>query len=426
MRYNYGEGITSPGEEEFYLEKRSLEKLARPLLIIVYLILGVLAFHLFVKYLFMWFLPFVIGFAVSRLAIPLCRWGKKKLKMKNGLASALSAVLMMITVLAAVGAVGYVIGLWVVPYIRRVTVTLSGTLEQLTSTWASLIVWMDNILPADISRSIQEAIADLPKNFDFMGKVVSPVLSAAGSLPMMIFSCVVAPLSAFFFTKYDSEIGEILRSALPDKIYEAAARTYHSLFSKLWKWLKAQCILCGIDFVLIFTGLLISGVNNAFMAAALIFCVDFLPVLGSGLVLIPWAIIALLMGNYRLAIGLAIVYIIVLIVRNMFEPHVLGAQINMNPFVTLLSIYAGYKLYGVLGMLMIPLLAITVVQLNDWGYVRLWRRPHPEGDAPPQGKSRLKAKILNRGVLGRVLGDSSRENAPETEKTDEASEKDGK
>ncbi len=408
------------------MEKKSLEKLARPLLIIVYILLGVLAFHLFVKYLFMWFLPFVIGFAVSRLALPLCRWAKKKLKMKNGIASALSAVLMMIAVLAVVAAAGYGISLWVVPYIRRVATTLSGTMEQLTSTWASLIVWLDNILPADLSKTVQNAIFDLPKNFDFMGTVVSPMISVAGSLPLIIFSCVVAPLSAFFFTKYDSQITGIIKATLPEKLHEAVTRTYHNLFSKLGSWLKAQCILCGIDFALIFTGLLITGVNNAFMAAVLIFCVDFLPVLGSGLVLIPWALIALLMGNYRVAIGVAIVYIVVLVVRNMLESHVLGAQINMNPFVTLLSIYAGYRLYGVLGMLMIPLLAITVVQLNDWGYIRLWRHPEEdEASAPPEKKNRLKAKILNRGVLGKMLGEKPAENEEKTDR-DENSGNPGK
>ncbi|MDD6261905.1 MAG: sporulation integral membrane protein YtvI [Clostridiales bacterium] len=378
------------------MEKKPIEKLVRPLLVLIYVFLGAAAFHVFTKYLFMWFLPFVIGFAVSRMALPLSRAMEKKLKFKNGLASAAASVIMMIAVIAAVGALGYVLALWIIPYVKRVFTTLSGTMEQLTSTWASLIVALDAIFPADVSKSIQDALSSLPKNFDFMGKVVSPVLSAAGSLPMTIFSVVVTPLSAFFFTKYNAGITGILKSSLPEKIYEAVSRVYHNLLSKLGKWLKAQCILCGIDFVVIFAGLLITGVNNAFTASCLIFVVDFMPVLGSGLVLIPWAIIALLMGNYRVALGVAIVYVVVLVVRNMLEPHVLAAQINMNPFVTLLSIYAGYRLYGVVGMVMLPLLAITVVQLNDWGYIRLWRSPEPaaEAESPPP-KSRLKVSVLN-------------------------------
>ena len=380
------------------MEKKSLEKLARPLLIILYIIIGVLVFHIFVKYLFGWFLPFVVGFVVSRLAVPLCKTLKKKLKFRNGLASGLSAVLMMIAVLAVVGALGYGISLWVIPYLKRVTTMFSGTMEQLVSTWASLIVWLDDIFPADISKTIQNAIADLPKNFDFMGKVVSPVINVAGSLPLVIFSCVVAPLSAFFFTKYDSQIGDMLKSALPETFYEATTRTYHNLISKLWKWFRAQCILCGIDFVVIFSGLLISGVSNAFMAAALIFFVDFLPVFGSGIVLIPWAVIALLMGNYKVAIGLAIVYVVVLIVRNMLESNVLGAQINMNPFVTLLSIYVGYRFYGVFGMLLIPIIVLTIIQLNDWGYIHLWKKPEEETGVSSAPKNNLKVKILNRAA----------------------------
>ena len=136
------------------LEKKSLEKLARPLLIIVYIILGALAFHLFAKYLFGWLLPFIVGFVVSRLALPFCRWLKTKLKFRNGLASAVSAVIMMIALLAVVGVLGYGISLWVIPYLKRVVSMFSGTMEQLVSTWASIIVWIDDIFPADISEMI--------------------------------------------------------------------------------------------------------------------------------------------------------------------------------------------------------------------------------------------------------------------------------
>ncbi len=384
------------------MEKPSFEKLVRPLVVLIYVALIVLAVHVFVKYLFLWFLPFFIGFVVSRPAIPLARRMTEKLKLRRGFSSAISSLLMVLGALVLVAGLAYVIGLWIVPYIKRVFATLSGTMEQLTATWASLVVTLDDVFPPEMSKGIQDAIASLPTKFDLMGTIVKPVINVAGSLPMIIFSVVVTPLSAFFFTRYHEPIVVVLKGVFTESFYEAASRTYHTLISKLWAWLKAQAILCSIDFAVIFAGLLITGVGNAFTAALLIFVIDFLPILGSGLALIPWALIALLMGNYRVAIGVAIVYVLVLVVRNSLEPHVLGSQINMNPFVTLFSIYAGYRLYGFVGMFLLPLTVLVVIQLNDWGYLHLWEKLTPEPEAETAVGKKSRVRILNAGIFRKL------------------------
>jgi predicted PurR-regulated permease PerM len=116
------------------------------------------------------------------------------------------------------------------------------------------------------------------------------------------------------------------------------------------------------------------------LLAGIIAFVDFLPVLGAGGVLIPWALIAFILGNVKLAIGLLVLYVVILMVRNLVEPHVLGQQIGMHPLLTLFSIYLGFRMYGFLGMLIVPLLFITVIQLNQWGYIRLWRDKNTDSE----------------------------------------------
>ncbi|MCR5663495.1 MAG: AI-2E family transporter, partial [Oscillospiraceae bacterium] len=140
-------------------------------------------------------------------------------------------------------------------------------------------------------------------------------------------------------------------------------------------WLRAQLQLLLITFFELLAALLILRVRRPVAAAALTALVDALPVFGVGAVLLPWAAIALLRGSTRLALGLTLSYGIISLVRNALQAKLLGDQIGLAPLPSLLSAYAGWKLCGVWGALLFPLLAVTLVQLNERGVVRLWRDP---------------------------------------------------
>ena len=108
------------------------------------------------------------------------------------------------------------------------------------------------------------------------------------------------------------------------------------------------------------------------------------PVIGTGGIMIPWVLIKLLQGNFSLAIGLGILYAIVTVVRNLIEPKIVGDQLGLNPVVSLISIYLGYKLFSVIGMILFPILAQILLTLHRNGTIRLYRewREEDKNDAP--------------------------------------------
>ena len=101
--------------------------------------------------------------------------------------------------------------------------------------------------------------------------------------------------------------------------------------------------------------------------------IDALPVFGTGIVLLPWAAGCLLLGRTRRGLGLLAVWIVTSLVRSCTQARLLGDQIGLDPLCSLLSVYIGWRVCGVWGMLLFPLLCMVLIQLNERGVLRLWK-----------------------------------------------------
>lgn len=137
--------------------------------------------------------------------------------------------------------------------------------------------------------------------------------------------------------------------------------------------LKGYISIMFITFVELSVGLTVLQAPNSILLAALIAVVDILPVLGTGTVLIPWSLISLITGDTFLGIGLIILYVVILIVRNIIEPKFIGKRIGLKPLVTLVSMYLGMKLAGVAGMFIFPLVVAFLKNLHDAGIINTWK-----------------------------------------------------
>ena len=123
-----------------------------------------------------------------------------------------------------------------------------------------------------------------------------------------------------------------------------------------------------ITFAITLFGLLILGVNGAFVIALLIALLDILPIIGVGTVLIPWSIIGFAIGNHKLGIGLLALFAVNSVVRELLEPRIVGKSLNIHPLLMLALIYVGYALFGLQGLLMIPVIAVLIgffIKKND-------------------------------------------------------------
>ena len=143
----------------------------------------------------------------------------------------------------------------------------------------------------------------------------------------------------------------------------------------------------------IFAGLSIIGVKYSALLAALIAIFDILPVVGSGLVLVPWAIISLIIGNIGLGVGLFILWAIVCVVRQIIEPKIVGSNVGMHPFLTLFAMLAGNFIYGGIGILLLPITLALCQSLNSSGVVKLYKNVEHEieEDDPIQ-------QVISKGV----------------------------
>lgn len=204
-----------------------------------------------------------------------------------------------------------------------------------------------------------------------------------GSTPAFFVGLVFTILLSFFISiQYDSVIG-FLKAQLSEEKSAFVGNLIVLAKGAIVRYFRAVLMLMFITFIEVAIGLLILRVSNAFSIAAGIALFDAFPVLGTGGILIPWIIIELVQENFGMALGLVILYVVVALVRQTIEPRVVGKQLGINPIVSLVSIYLGYRLLGVTGMILFPIIAQILLVLHANGSMTLFKSPEKDEPAQP-------------------------------------------
>lgn len=203
--------------------------------------------------------------------------------------------------------------------------------------------------------------------------VLAGIASIATKLPVLIINSIFTIVSSFFFTIEYHDITDFVFRQLSEKRAIQARNIKSDVIGTVWKYIKSYAFLMLVTFVELIIGMLIFGVPNPFAVAALIAVVDILPVLGTGTVLIPWAIVGFIFDDYKIGFGMIILYLIITAVRQTLEPKVIGKQIGLHPVVTLICIFVGAKLFGLIGMFLLPITATILKQMNDEEAIHLFK-----------------------------------------------------
>lgn len=151
---------------------------------------------------------------------------------------------------------------------------------------------------------------------------------------------------------------------VPDKAKVSGKTVFIDLKKALFGFIRAQLTLISITTVIILIGLLILRVDYAITIALVTGIVDIIPYLGTGAVFVPWIIYDIISGDTGLAIGLGILYIIVLVQRQIMEPKILSSSIGLDPLATLIALFVGFKLIGFLGLILGPVTLVIISTLN--------------------------------------------------------------
>ena len=320
----------------------------------------------------LFFMPFVIGWLISCIANPLVAFLERKLKIRRKAGT----VVVIVCAIAAVIGIGYGLG---VVFWRQV----SGFIEEVPSMWEAVKHDFDNLgvlinqyigvrAPkfADalnsLGNTIGEMITDLPKSLNF--STFEGMGSMVGNIASVIISIIMCMLSAYFFIADREWLTAFVGRVLPENITHKYDVFSSSLKQAVGGYFKAQFRIEIWMYVLLLVGLTVLKVRYSMLIALLMAFLDFLPFFGTGIVLVPWAVVTVIGGNYLMAIGFLVIWGAGQLFRQLIQPKIMGESIGMEPIPTLFLLFIGYRIAGVGGMLIAVPLGIIIVNMNEAGF----------------------------------------------------------
>ena len=317
------------------------------------------------------FMPFVIGWAISAIASPVVNFLEKKVKIVRKLGSAI----IIITVLLGIVFFLYLLlnKLW--EEVETLLQILPSMYEDFEGGIGNAGDRMQKIL-SPFPRGIREGIDTMLENLDqYIGKVVgslsTPTVSAAGRMakriPSILVATIVTFISAYFFITERDEVLLWAKKVTPDPIVSRMSMVCDNLKYAVGGYIKAQFKIMAVVFVLLVCGFMIMGIHFSFLLAIFIAFLDFLPFFGTGTALIPWAVYKLLAGDYKMLAGLIVLYLTTQLVRQLIQPKLVGDSMGMKPLPTLIFLYAGYRIGGVFGMIFAVPAGLIVINLYKAG-----------------------------------------------------------
>ncbi len=328
--------------------------------------------------LLVFFMPFVVGFILSLIANPLVRFFESRMKIKRKYGT----MLLIILVIGAVVLLCY--GL-----VMALAVGFRGFMEYLPTMSANAEIEIMAAIES-IEKTIQKIPALSDFNVDQMQATVTDMLSGlvvgedavtitaisgfAKSLPNMLVSAIMGFLATYFFIADRDRLTEMLTRNIPKSFQEKTMQMYGHILKAVGGYFKAQFKIMGVIYVVITIGLMLLRVNYAWLIGFGIAFLDMLPLFGTGTVLWPWAVIKFFSGSYATALGMAVLYVVALLVHQLIQPKLIGSSVGMNTFATLFFMYIGYQASGVFGMIVaipVGMLLINFYQAGAFDTV-LW------------------------------------------------------
>ncbi len=374
------------------------EKRKATLINIAYYSVIVVLFYLFMKYAFGLVAPFIVALAIAVILQKPLRTISEKTKIKKNILGAVAVLLIISVVLSLIVLVGY-----------RLFVEFKGFGEYIMSRLSDLpalirsaedwILARLTVLPDSLEKTVTDSVTGIvdrlllasqtetpdmmqsvESGFDlsFLATPLGGLLSTAKQIPV-VFAGVFMGIIACFFITCDYDKFRLLISENISREHEMAiVKTRRILGDILGKMLKSYATLIFITFCEVSIGLnimkLIGVYDGGYILVISIITaiVDILPVLGTGTILIPWAIFNLFTGNIGLGIALVVLYVLITVIRQVIEPRLVAMNVGLHPAITLFGMYLGVQIFGFLGIFILPITFVLVKALNDEGIIHLW------------------------------------------------------
>lgn len=328
--------------------------------------------------------PVFLSLLVFWCIEPLARYLNKK-GMHKPFASAISVVLFITLLLALF----FGLGLIVVTQLAKLVDNLpqyTSIAKQAFGNITSFLQHKIANLPTSITQNINDYFDTVTKLASTWGaSVLQQIIFFLGSFSTFITNFGVAIILAFFLSMEINLWKVIVRKKTPHSLKTALSFFRNHVLKAIGSYIKAQLILVSITFIIIFLGISILGISNAFTIAVIAAVFDILPLLGVPVIFIPWAIYLFVIGDTGLAIELLVLLTVAMLVRQLSEPKIAGNSIGVTSAYVMLSfMFISLSIFGVAGLILSPILIILIKELWQQGYLQKWIHfPKEEFEEPP-------------------------------------------
>ncbi len=307
-----------------------------------------------------YFWPFTLAAIIAFSIKPVIEYINKKIKVPRKISAFIVVALVYVII-------GFILFLMCTKIIKESIVLIDlipsmyEKAETLFRTTFSKFKEMNNVLPDVVSTKIydigMEVLATLSH---VIINVLNSIFDFILFLPTLVIYAVVTILATYFFAIDKNMIYNFLNETLPKKWVENFVNIVKKSISSLFNYLKAELILVGISFIELVISFLIIKEPYPFTISIVLAILDLLPVVGIGTVMVPWIIYSGIIGNMEHAIALTIIYGLVLVIRQLIEPKIISNSIGIKPIITLITMYIGFKTFGVIGMILGPIITIIL------------------------------------------------------------------
>lgn len=318
------------------------------------------------KYILVILVPFIIAMVMSILLEPLVALVQQYTKLSRSLA-------VIVAMLLALGGLGFLITLIVIHLVAELT-DLSTALPSYIS---SIENYLENIiargqlfyltLPEQVTSQLEQVL-NLERLLSTLGETLqdwarslaNALLTFIAGLPGALIIIMISIVATYFISRDRGEMVKLWVRILPDPWGERSLGVSQQVAQAFLAYIKAQLILVLITSVISIIGLSIIGTNYAVTLGLIVGFFDLIPVLGPGAVYIPWAMWAFIAGTPGLGFKLLGLYVIVMVIRALLEAKVVATNLGLHPLAVLVAMYVGLKTIGVLGLVLGPIVVITI------------------------------------------------------------------
>lgn len=346
----------------------------RAVLTVAGIVLGALVL---IRFLLPCLWPFLLALLTAAVCEPAVEFLTDRCRLRRGVSSALCVTVILASLtgfflLVVVRLFDEAAGL--MEELPRLTEGLPRVLERVELTVRRLIASAPQGVRSYLAGAMEaagERAAQIPAELSAWALDKLRVMAAGAPGTLLAVGTYV--LGAYFISAGFAEVRAFLIRQIPERMRKNVHTVKKDLLDGVGRWLRAEAALVGITFAELTAAFTVLGVEYGVVIALAAALVDALPVFGVGAVLLPWAAASFIAGDTGRASGLLITYLLVTLVRQCLEPKLIGDQFGVAPAAALLAMYAGFRLAGVLGMVLFPFGLMLLNQMNTKGIIKLWK-----------------------------------------------------